>query len=225
MPTSHRCSRFPPVSFGSYRDEATRLPLPDIGRLRHFEQYRIMVLNLEPGELARAKKWKTEVPIPDPDLRARPRGGIQWQCPECGALHSSKNPGFHKRARIRCRMCKHRFRLGVGFSTKDGVLRCLYMGVWFLNMANRLNPQPLGYIHPQGRLFGKLDWECPQCKKVQTSSVNFHKHIVECSCSARYIVQLLIYIPSGNKNIVPYDWTIHDPKTYTSPSPTEISQI
>lgn len=162
--------------------------------------------------------WKGPAPIPDPEVRARPRGGIQWQCPDCGNLHS-QDKHFWRRAQLQCKRpgCEHKFRIGVGFGPQESDYRAFMMGFWELNTANRKNPD---YKYPlPGRLFGIIDWECPNCFKIHTSDVDFFNPTV--NCCFYWGIYLLLYRPSGSKNITPYDWAIFTPdvsETHLSPT-------
>ena len=155
--------------------------------------------------------WKGPAPIPDPEVRAHPRGSLQFECPSCSNLHS-QDQGFWRTAQIRCRRvgCQHRFRVGLGFTTEQPKHRCLFVGAWKLNIANKINPQgtPLA-----GRIFGPIDWTCLSCNTTQTTRLEFKLGSISCeACTVTWFIQLLIYTPLGSKNICPYDWTVFTPK-------------
>jgi hypothetical protein len=176
-------------------------------------------------EITKALKGKKRVPVPEPEVRARPRGGIQWSCPDCGNLHS-QDKHFWRRAMIQCKRagCEHKFRVGVGFSDVYGTFTCLELPKWQFNMANRLRSNGCAGEIGIGRLFGLLDWECPDCGKVSTTDVDFFHPTV--SCCNPWWIQLLIYKPSGSRNITPYDWSMpFVRKTHESVHPEEIGQV
>lgn len=163
--------------------------------------------------------WKGPAPIPDPEVRARPRGGIQWQCPDCGNLHS-QDKAFWRRAQIRCGRlgCQHKFRVGVGFGTYG----CKFMGPWVLNTANRINPDYQSAL--AGSLFGIIDWECPKCSYIQMSDADFHYPTVQCvACKCEWTIGLLLYRPAGSKVLCPYDWAVHVPEANITISPPSLS--
>ena len=168
--------------------------------------------------------WKGPAPIPDVQVRARPHGAIQWQCPDCGHLHG-KATNFWRRGMVQCTLkgCRHKFRVGVGFSSYNGVLRCLYMGNWQGNIANRINPSSMEKYHPVGFIYGPLDWECPACQQIRTDTVDFRIPTVTC-CNQMWIVQLLLYRPQGSKNITPYDWSVYAPENYPSTTSSQVGQ-
>lgn len=165
--------------------------------------------------------WKGPVPVPDIEVYARPRGNMQWSCPDCGYLHT-REVQFWRLARVQCKqnLCKHKFRVGLGFTKTDGVERCIFAGKWQGNLANRLGASFNAYHLPMlGRVYGPIDFECPTCHVIQTATVDFHDGRAVCtSCTSEWCVQLLIYRPSGPKNIVPFDWAVFLPKDYVQTS-------
>lgn len=173
-------------------------------------------------------KHKGPVPVPELELMAHPRGGIQWQCPDCGNLHS-QDKGFHLRAQVQCKRdgCHHRFRVGVRFTEYDGY-PCVFEGDFKQNKANRLTTAIgfSGTVPLAGRLFGLIDWQCPHCSHIQTSDTPFKWPSVTCIlCTMSWDVQLLIYRPGGYPKImVPYDWSISAKTLNNSISPEASNQ-
>lgn len=182
------------------------------------------LLTMSKHTLGEPKHWKGPAPRPDPEFIARPYGMIQWQCPDCGHLHC-RNQVFWRRGQVRCGYvgCRHRFRVGLGFSDSEGVLRCLNMGKWKYNLANRVNPSSqYSPYHPVGNFSGSLDWICPKCNALKIDSVDFKFPVIICkSCNLTWLVQLLIYSPSGSKNITPLDWALPNVSETTNSTPPQ----
>lgn len=171
------------------------------------------------------RKAKGPVPVPPIQVYARPRGGIQWQCPDCGNLHS-KNAGFWRRAQIRCSdpSCSHKFRIGIGLTVLEGQFKCLFMGKWENNLANRMEAHVPWDGHGVGSIYGPIDWTCPNCGDTQTTVVNRRDLVLKCpNCAYWWFVQLLIYKPAGSKVLCPYDWTpFYVGDTKETPAPAKV---
>jgi rubredoxin len=160
--------------------------------------------------------WKGPAPFPEIEVQAKPHGGLQWECPNCGNLHN-RDAHFWRRAQIRCRRlgCQRRFRVGVGFIETIGPrpATCHLAGTWKLNYGNRINPPESSPW--RGRVFGAIDWCCPKCNTFNESMADFFQPSLTCtSCTSSWWISLLIYTPSGSKNITPYDWVPYAPKTH-----------
>lgn len=154
------------------------------------------------------KHWKGPAPIPDIEVYARPTGSIQLMCPDCGYLNS-RFYQFWRLAYIQCANpeCQHKFRIGVGLTDAEGSYRAMLMGKFTGNVVNKLNPDT--HYPLTGRVFGAFAYECPKCTLAQETSIPFASGLIRCKgCKYEYFVQLLVYRPSGPRNITPYDFTV-----------------
>lgn len=157
--------------------------------------------------MAQRKRQHEALPI---QIMARPLGHIEWLCPDCGAMSGSEQIAW-RRARVACRHCKHKFRIGLNFSTSPFDMppyNARYMQEWDGGSVNRLG---LRHGKPSvGRLIGRLDWICPNCNTPQAGSIEWNFGEVTCSnpeCAYRYWVSLLIYSSARRIPITtPHDW-------------------
>lgn len=143
----------------------------------------------------------------DVQLFARPRGAVQWQCPSCGALHGSTQQ-IWRTGTLTCTRCQRQTQVGVGFSTSPEANSCLLMGTWSKHiLPNRLEAEgdPLA-----GRIYGRIDFECPKCKLGQEGFADFDDLILLCKgCQTPYFTQLLLYpYTQGSRSTVPFDWSV-----------------
>lgn len=98
--------------------------------------------------------------------------------------------------------------MGVGFSTSMDADPCLMMDSWSKStLPNRLNATG---DHLVGRIYGRIDFECPSCKLGQEGNADFDELILTCKgCSTPYFLQLLLYpYTQGSRSTVPFDWTV-----------------
>lgn len=172
---------------------------------------------------------------PPIQLYARPTGMLQWACPACGELF-----GVHRvpwrRARVRCRQCFRTYRIGIGLQPPNDRLppfNAIAAGLWDGATSNRLGTT--AGTPAVGRYTGHLDWICPTCTTLQSSTIDRTFGLVDCSsCMAQFSTYLIIYKAPRHRSITsPIDWIpeqlIHETqKTHASPyhpfSPSAISQ-
>lgn len=158
---------------------------------------------------------------PSVEVFARPRGAVQWQCPSCGSLHGSTQQ-IWRTGTLTCTRCQRQTQVGVGFSTSMGADSCLMMGSWTkATLPNRLNPtgDPVS-----GRVYGRMDFECPKCKLGQEGFADFDDLTLTCKgCLTPYFLQLLLYpYVQGSRSCIPFDWSVLiAKKTVDEPIPTE----
>jgi transcription elongation factor Elf1 len=142
-------------------------------------------------------------------LFARPRGALQWECPNCGNLHGATQQAW-RTGILHCFRCEQRFRIGIAFCT-PGDYRCLYVGVHSGQTVNQINRELHSFYETKaGRVYGRLDFECPACQSGQKGIADYDLGTVVCTnCRAVYGVQLLLYkVPTGRPTFrVPLDWT------------------
>src|SRR3954471_20821414 len=113
------------------------------------------------------KKAKVIEPLPVVQLYARPRGNCQWQYPDCGNLHGTSK-GLWSVARVECQRCERKFRVGVGFNSNPLAPDCIWAGDFPPNgIANKLSTSVEKADILVGRLYGVLDWRCPDCDRIQ----------------------------------------------------------
>lgn len=163
------------------------------------------------GEVAstveEAKKKKWAAPLPDVQLYARILGSIQYQCPDCGNLNSNSKETW-RRAKTRCKRCKHRFRVGVGFTAYEGPL-ATYLGPFRGHLVNKIEPDILetaSYI--PGRIVGTLEYVCPRCDTPRSTKLAWDRPCV--TCCEMFYVRLLLYKPSKDPTAItcPLDWSV-----------------
>lgn len=144
---------------------------------------------------------------PSVELFARPRGAVQWQCPACGALHGSTQQ-IWRTGTLTCARCQRQTQVGIGFSTKIDADPCLMMEKWSKStLPNKINPEGL---HLAGRIYGRIDFECPSCKLGQEGVADFDELVLTCKgCQTPYFLQLLLYpYTQGSRHTVPFDWSV-----------------
>lgn len=159
------------------------------------------------------------IPVPTPEVYARPLGKFQWTCPNCHQeFPLSETPW--QRAEIKCSRCFNRFRLGLGFNFLDAPY-ALFCGKWNGYTGNRLNPSG---SYAEARVMGAIEWRCPQCQTQQETTL-LDKALHCNSCTAVYIISLLIYRAAKVFKVrCPIDWVFPKHAQITNnPIPVETS--
>lgn len=129
------------------------------------------------------------IPIPAAEIYARPVGKLQYTCPNCGQAHPFASVAW-RRLDLQCSRCHVKFQLGLGFSRSRGADAYL-MGKWNSYIANHIDPH--GTPYDGAKLYGTIEWGCPDCSTPQRSFANFDG-LISCSgCSSDFYISVLFY--------------------------------
>lgn len=136
--------------------------------------------------------------IPLLEILGRSIGKYLWTCPNCGQEHPMRRTPW-RRGDAQCERCKSRYQFGLGFNTIK--LHDAYiMGKWNSYTANRWKPIGTGF--DGSKLYGSVEFECPECHCPQTGYLDYDCKLSCESCKTDFYISLLIYrIPKGTKKV------------------------
>lgn len=149
--------------------------------------------------------------IPEVEVYARPFGYLQWVCPSCHEIFGAKQISG-RRARIVCTHCARVYRLGLGFRQTIVNLppfNAEYGQTWNGYTANRLN-HPKAHLVGIARFRGRIDWACPTCRTIYSSSVGRDLMEVRCNlCNLEFYLYMIFYQSRPGSPIrCPLDWSL-----------------
>ncbi len=151
--------------------------------------------------------------LPEVEVYARPFGYLQWLCPNCHEIHGAEQVSG-RTGRIRCGECKRVYRIGFIFS--DYATNQL-LPPW--NAQEACDPWNGYTVHRRefqigrtsvARFRGRLDWSCPECHKVQSSTPDRVMSGIQCyTCNSAFYLSVLFHSAKSGVTVkTPLDYSI-----------------